>query len=280
MSTDIDEVETWLEGRELLGRAVGGVPVPTGGSTEAVFARAARVRRRRWGAVTVVAAAGVAAGVVAGPGWLMYEEAGPNVGTAQPVGEATQDAARFAKLLPAGVGEIRETELRPGDIFWSLQYAQTGTSAVYHGDFTVNRDGGVGYLRVDGVNGGHQATGFKKPCVWRPKAAIDRTTRDRGVLYSVEQSCTFERLPNGDVLESRESWDQFNVLVGTNSVQKWGKSLSVTLYLKSGGYLQVDDTVGFTGKDSLGKPLDSLPLTKDQLRELALDPKLLPETKS
>lgn len=141
MSTDIDEAETWLEGRELLGRALGGVSVPTADGTEAVFARAARVRRRRWGAATAVAAAGVTVGVAAGPGWLTYDEAGPNVGTAQPVGQATRDAARFAELLPDGVGEIREVELRPGDLFWTPQYVQAGASGPYAGDYAVNKEG-------------------------------------------------------------------------------------------------------------------------------------------
>ncbi|WP_405822058.1 hypothetical protein OG241_38040 [Streptomyces sp. NBC_01390] len=279
MSNDTDEVETWLEGRELLGRAVGGMPVSPGGSTEAVFARAARVRRRRWGAVTVVAAAGVAAGVVAGPGWLTYDEAGPNVGTARPVGGATQDAARFAKLLPGGVGEIREVDLPPGDLFWRPQFVQAGPSGPYRGDYAVNRDGGVGYLRVDGVFSGVRSAGWKNPCTWRPDAAKSWSTRESVVLYSAERSCTFERLPNGNVLEFRESWDPVNFVVGTDGLQKWGRFLSATLYLKSGGYLQVDSARGFTGSESLGKPLGSVPLDKDQLLELALAPELLPKDK-
>lgn len=273
----VDEVETWLEGRELLGRAVDGVSVPTAGGTEAVFARAARVRRRRWSAATAVAAAAVTVGVAAGPGWLTYDEAGPNVGTAQPVGEATQDAARFTKLLPAGVGEIREVDMGLRDFFWTPEYTQAGAVGPYRGDYTVNKDGGVGYLKVDGVFGRTRSVGWKSPCTWRPAAAKDRSTGEREVLYSAEKNCTFERLANGNVLELRESLDQVNVLVDASKVQRWGKYLSVTLYLRSGGYLQVDSTVGFTGSKSLGKRLDSLPLDREQLLELALNPKLLPK---
>jgi hypothetical protein len=282
MSTDIDEVQTWLEGRELLGRAVDGVSAPAGGATggtEAVFARAARLRRRRWGATTVVAAVAVAGGVIAGPGWLTYDKTGPSVGTAQPAGAVTKEAAGFAKLLPAGVGEIREVTLRPGDFFWTPEYVQGGPSGPYHGDYTVNRDEGVGYLRVDGVFGEVRSAGWTKPCTWRPEAAKALGTGDRVVPYNREKSCTSEALPNGNVLELRESWNHLNVLVDTSRIQTWGTYLSATLYLKSGGHLQVDDTTGFTGSGSLGEPLGSLPLTRDQLRELVLNPKLLPENK-
>lgn len=276
---EVDEVETWLEGRELLGRAVEGVSVPAGGGTEAVFARARRTRLRRRSALTVFAAAAVTAGVIAGPGWLTYDEAGPNVGTAQPAGEATQDAARFAKLLPAGVGEIREVELEHGDFFWTPTRVQAGAFGPYHGTYTVNRDGGVGYLRVDGVFSEKQSVGWRTPCTWRPAAAKSMSTEEHPVVYQVEKSCTFERLSNGDVLEFRERVAPLHRLVDTNKIQTWGEVLSATLYLKSGGYLQVDDTTGFTGRNSLGKSLDSLPLTKSQLRELVLSPELLTKTK-
>ncbi|MDW4904669.1 hypothetical protein RB628_04740 [Streptomyces sp. ADMS] len=286
MSIDeIDEVETWLEGRDLLGRALEGVSAPAGGGTrgtggtEAVFARAARLRRRRWGGATVVVAAAVAAGAVVGPGWLTYDEAGPNVGTAQPAGEATEDAARFAKLLPAGIGEIREVDLRPGDFFWTPEYVQTGRIGPYQGDYSVSRDGGVGYLRVDGVFSKSRSKGWANPCTWRPDAAKDWSNSAYVLPYNREKNCTFERLPNGNVLEFRESLDHLNVLTATNKIQTWDTYLSATLYLKSGGYVQVDDATGFTGTDSLGRPLDELPLIKSQLRELVLSPKLLLKAK-
>lgn len=228
--------------------------------------------------MTVVAAAGVTVGVVAGPGWLTYEEAGPHVGTAQPVGEATEDAARFAKLLPAGVGEIREVDLPPGDFFWKPEYVQVGPIGPYWGDYAVSKDGGVGYLRVDGVFGTSRSEGWKKPCTWRPDAAKAWSYNEHIVAYSLERNCTFERLPNGDVLEFRESLNHVKIVAEADKSQTWDKYLSATLCLKRGGYLQIDDTTGFTGEDSRGSLLDALPLTKSQLRELVLNSKLLPKS--
>ncbi|UIX30843.1 hypothetical protein [Streptomyces sp. GQFP] len=261
MSTDIDEVETWLEGRELLGRAVGGVSAPTGAGTEAVFARAARVRRRRWSAVTVVAAAGVAAGVVAGPGWLTYDEGGggaANTGTIKPPGRATALAAEFAKLLPPGVGAIREVDM-DYVLFREPEHSEAGPFGKYYGSYTVTRDGGVGYLRV--INGFSKvrSPSWKSPCSLPGK--------EDG------QECTFERLPNGNVLEVRKGWKHGSVFMDNR--RTWGEYLMATLYLKTGGTVEVHDTTGFTGRYSLGPLLRTAPLTKSQLRELALTPELL-----
>ncbi|MEH0418585.1 hypothetical protein [Streptomyces sp. B21-083] len=261
MSADIDEVETWLEGRELLGRAVGGVTVPTGGGTEAVFARAARTRRRRWGAVTVVAAVGVAAGVVAGPGWLTYDEGGgraANTGTTQPPGRATALAAEFAKLLPTGVGAIREVDM-DYLLFREPEHPEAGPFGKYYGSYTVTRDGGVGYLRVINTFSKVQSPSWKSPCSLPGK--------EDG------QECTFERLPNGNVLEFRKGWKHGSVFMDKR--RTWGEYLIATLYLKTGGTVEVHDTTGFTGRYSLGPLLRTAPLTKSQLRELALTPELL-----
>ncbi|MGW3646518.1 hypothetical protein [Streptomyces sp. NPDC000878] len=265
MSTDIDEVETWLEGRELLGRAVGGVPVPSGGSTEAVFARAARVRRRRWGAVTVVAAAGVAVGVVVGPGWLTYDRGGGRVAdttTPKPPGEATAKAARLAKLLPAGVGEIREVNMDA--VLWPKSTSggvrTTYKQYPYFGSFTVSRDGGVGFIRVINGYGSTEGVRWKNPC------SIPGNEPQEG--------CTFERLPNGDVLEYQTGMDDLSSLA-MDERRTWGEYLTVRLYRRNGDVVEVQDSTGFTGPTSLGPLLKTLPLTKGQLRELALVPEVL-----
>ncbi|WP_327697629.1 hypothetical protein [Streptomyces sp. NBC_00459] len=261
MSTDIDEVETWLEGRELLGRAVGGVSAPTGAGTEAVFARAARVRRRRWGAVTVVAAVGVAAGVIAGPGWLTYDEGGgraANTGTVKPPGQATALAAEFAKLLPPGVGAIREVDM-DYVLFREPEHPEAGPFGKYYGSYTVTRDGGVGYLRVINRFSKAPSASWKTPCSIPGK--------EDG------QECTFERLPNGNVLEVRKGWNHLSVFMDKR--RTWGEYLIATLYLKTGGTVEVHDTTGFTGRYSLGPLLRTAPLTKSQLRELVLAPELL-----
>ncbi|WP_371662527.1 hypothetical protein [Streptomyces sp. NBC_00280] len=265
MSTDIDEVETWLEGRELLGRAVGGVSAPTGAGTEAVFARAARVRRRRWGAVTVVAAAVVAVGVVVGPGWLMYDRGGgrgADTTTPRPPGKATAKAARLAKLLPAGVGEIREVNmdavLRPGSTIGAVRTEYK--EYAYFGSFTVSRDGGVGFIRV--INGYGSAEGVR----WKNPCSIPGNDPQEG--------CTFERLSNGDVLEYQTGMDDLGSLTMDNR-RTWGEYLTVRLYQRNGDVVEVQDSTGFTGPTSLGPLLKTLPLTKSQLRELALVPEVM-----
>ncbi|MFI1353714.1 hypothetical protein ACH4TV_09035 [Streptomyces sp. NPDC020898] len=261
---EIDEVETWLEGRELLGRAVGGVSAPTGGgsgSTEAVFARAARLRWRRRGGMTILAAAAVTAGVIAGPGWLMYDEGGGSAAspaTIKPPGEATALASEFAKLLPAGVGAIREVDM-DYVLFRQGEHAEAGPFGKYYGSYTVTKDGGVGYLRVINSYSSGPTAGWRNPCSIPGK--------EDG------QECTFERLPNGNVLEFRKGWDHSSVFL--DKKRTWGEYLVATLYLKAGGTLEVHDTTGFTGRYSLGPLLKTTPLTKSQLRELALTPELL-----
>jgi hypothetical protein len=98
---------------------------------ETVFARAARVRwRRRW-VVTGVAAA-VAAVSLTGTGAL------PGHGSEQTgiTGlRPTARAGRLAKLLPPGIGTIRE-------------YLDIAGAGPYDGFYAVCKDGGVGYLNI------------------------------------------------------------------------------------------------------------------------------------
>ncbi|MFJ9249997.1 hypothetical protein [Streptomyces sp. NPDC101776] len=151
--------------------------------------------------------------------------------------------AAFAKLLPAGVGEIREV---------SMDY-------VFRKETEFPMSDPVGFIRVLNFTGPKPTVGWSRPC--------DMPTKeDSG-------TCSFERLPNGNVLEFRENWTHLSVMQDPR--QKWGDYLMVTLYLKKGGTLEVDDTAGFTGRNSLGPLLASPPLTKSRLRELALNPELL-----
>jgi hypothetical protein len=57
--------------------------------------------------------------------------------------------------------------------------------------------------------------------------------------------------------------------------QKWGGHLVARLHLKGGGTLEIGDISGFTGPYSLGPGLESPSLSKNRLRELALNPGLL-----
>ncbi|WP_043674369.1 hypothetical protein [Streptomyces xylophagus] len=256
----LNEVEP-PEVRELLGRALEGVQVPSGGGTEALFARAARVRSRRRGVLAGVVTAVVAGSVVVGPGLLSGGDGGTKDGkpqVTQPPGARTAKAAAFAKLLPAGVGEIREVSM--DYVLWKeTEFPMSGPVGSYYGSYAVTRDGGVGFIRVLNFTSPKPVAGWSHPC--------DMPTKeDSG-------TCSYERLANGDVLEFRKNWTHLAVMQDTR--QKWGEYLMVTRYLKKGGTLEVDDTAGFTGRNSLGPLLASPPLTRSQLRELALNPDLL-----
>jgi hypothetical protein len=66
--------------------------------------------------------------------------------------------------------------------------------------------------------------------------------------------------------------DEAEDLVQTTLV----KGLQTRLLLKDGRALYVQDWKGFLGKGSQGPVLKSFPLSRAQLRELALKPELLP----
>ncbi|WP_405990857.1 hypothetical protein [Streptomyces sp. NBC_00986] len=255
-----DEVEP-PEVREWLGQALEGVPVPQGGGTEAVFARAARVRARRRAVLAGVVTAVAAGSVVVGPGLLPGGGRGTKDGkpqVTQAPGARTAKAAAFAKLLPAGVGEIREVSM--DYVLWrETHFPMSGPVGSYYGSYAVSRDGGVGFVRVLNFTSPKAVAGWSHPCDMPTKEDVG--------------TCSFERLPNGNVLEFRKNWTHLAVM--QDKRQKWGEYLMVTLYLKKGGTLQVDDTAGFTGRNSLGPLLTTPPLTKSQLRELALNPQLL-----
>ncbi|MFJ7074815.1 hypothetical protein [Streptomyces sp. NPDC098781] len=247
--------------RELLGRALVGVTVPPGPAPDAVFARAARVRWRRRGVVTGVAAAVVAVSVTAGLGVL------PGNG-AQATGTAdTRPTSRtdgLAKLLPPGTGKLREESFarlnNPGmtDKEASEKEGYDSSDGPYDGFYSVRRDGGVGYLTVQVFpdlrkNWGEPA---KEGCPWAvPGAAA---------------TCVPETLPHGDLRESSELATEHRMAGNT-----WGAERSVRLFTK--GYMvNVVASSGFDGERALGPRLDAPPLTAEQLRALVMQPQLLP----
>ncbi|MEU2285505.1 hypothetical protein ABZ614_26835 [Streptomyces sp. NPDC013178] len=230
--------------RVLLGRAVDGVPAPTSPGADTVFARAARVRWRRRGLVT---AAVVAVGAVGfGAGFL------PD-GKAVDTAAERSRAASFAELLPSGVGTVREVSLKERRTvltFGPLPAKPTDRLGPYDGDYTVSRDGGVGILRVRVVD--HRPMGGMPmdPCREVHAGTI----------------CESETLPNGNVLH----------IQGFTGKSSWGRDIVATVYSRKGPVLYIEDNDGITGEGSPGPVLDSLPLTKKQLRELASNPELLP----
>ncbi|GGN78126.1 hypothetical protein GCM10011579_061010 [Streptomyces albiflavescens] len=250
--------------RELLGRAVHDVRAPGSRGSEAVFAQASRVRWRRRAAATGAVAAAVAAGLVAvGPGLLNSGGGGSSVASEPTAGEFTTQAAKFAKLLPAGTGKISEVSL--------LRLVKQVPKAPlpkrvgpYDGDYAVSRDGGTGYLSVRVLTSQQVAVktgrkGIEDPCKDAPKDG--------------RVNCTTEKLPNGSLLGI---WQEGVPEPGSYSYPKWGKTYVASLKLTDGGILQVRDTTGFQGKGQLGPLLKTPPLTRAQLHKLILNPVLLP----
>lgn len=244
--------------RELLGRAVGDVPVPGPRGGETVFARAAQLRWRRRAAVTGATAAVVAAGVVLGAG-VLPDRRDASVAASPTGGELGSGAGGFEALLPSGVGKIREVSL--------LRLVKQAPDAPlvkdvgpYDGDYAVERGGGTGYLTVhvaDPKDPTFKETGAD-PC------AVD------GGLG--KQDCRTEQLPGGAAL-SVWAWEQ-DPSDGARPL--WGRELTARLILKDGTCLNIRDVTGFQGAGEQGPLLRTYPLTREQLRELALKPELLP----
>ncbi|MFE6621823.1 hypothetical protein [Streptomyces sp. NPDC057740] len=239
MSRDDTHGTPWAT--ELLGRALQGVPMPSGPGTDAVFARVARARWRRRGAVTGAAAAVVAVGL-AGTGVLPWNG---RESTVSPGLRPTSRAERLAELLPPGTGEIREVENVVGE-------------GPYDGLYAVYEDDGVGYLNIQ-VLPGRRA--------------------DRAGLAGEECSshatgraatCVPETLPNGDERESVELARE-----SRRNGTTYGPRRSVRLFTK-GSIVMITAGSGFEGPRTLGPMLDAPPLTADQLREVVMAPQLLP----
>ncbi len=227
----------------LLGRALQGVPMPSGPGADAVFARAARVRWRRRGVVTGVAAAVAAVGLTVG-GVLPGSGAGPT-GTTGPQPPPGSSADGLAKLLPPGAGRIRHVEHVVGE-------------GPYDGLYAVYRDGGVGYLDIQVLPGRRKD--------W-PVPVGKGCSSDRP---GTAPTCVAETLPNGDERESTEVARE-----SRRDGNTWGPQRSVRLFTK--GYMvMITASSGFDGRPALGPRLDAPPLTADQLRELVTEPELLP----
>lgn len=226
---------------ELLGRALQGVPMPSGPGAEAVFARAARVRwRRRW-VVTGVAAAVVAVSLT-GTGVLPANGSEPTGLTDLP---STARADRLAKLLPPGIGTVREY----------LDIVGTGP---YDGFYAVSGDGGVGYLNIQVLPGR------------REDSPVPVGERCSSYVAGSAATCVPETLPNGDERESTELAQE-----SRSGGTTWGPKRSVRLFTK--GYMvMITAGSGLEGRHALGPRLDAPPLTADQLRAVVMSPELLP----
>ena len=247
------------EVRELLGRAVDTVAVPPGPGGEAVFARAAAKRLRRRTAVTTAAAAVVTGGVLLGSALL------PSTTT----GNAGSGAVGFEKLLPSDVGTVREVSLR------RLLRGEGGPLAgknvgPYDGEYSVARSGGIGYITVHVDQG-----------VEHPGTDPEPDSCALADLRAIADWCANERIPGVGLLSIWKTADTEWVVkqksAGARAVSaSGGETLSARLRLDDGTMLTLRDTTGFGGVRSQGPLLKTYPLTRAQLRELALSDELLP----
>ncbi|MFD8725036.1 hypothetical protein ACFV2H_45610 [Streptomyces sp. NPDC059629] len=235
--------------RELLWKAAGTVPVPESRGSESVFARAARLRLRRRAGVTGVAAAGVAAAVVLGSGALSGGQG------QSPAASPAAELTGFGKLLPAGVGKVRQVSL--GQLLKGTKKPLGGKKVgPYDGDYAVSRDGGTGFVTV------YTATHVKNPEA-DPCGMPHETPR--------KEQCTRETVSGGAVLTIWH-WPAQKAVQPAYS----GPELHATLLLRNGTLLSVRDWTGFTGQGALGPVMKNYPLTRAQLRELVLKSDLLP----
>ncbi|MEV0173290.1 hypothetical protein AB0I00_19515 [Streptomyces sp. NPDC050803] len=250
--------------RELLGRAVDQVPVPADRGSEVVFARAARLRWRRRAAVTGAVAAVVAGGLVLGSG-VLPDGGGASVAAAPTGGGQSTGADGFVELLPDGIGDVKEVSL--------LRLVKMVPDAKlpkdvgpYDGDYAVERDGGVGYITVRGVTA--KEAELKSGGFGQDLCSEVTEAPDSGV-----KNCETEQLPDGTQLSV---WEWSGTVGEEGTHPNWGPSLEASLELTDGSLLRIHDITGYLGEGSPGPLLKSYPITREQLRELALKPELRP----
>ncbi|NED15613.1 hypothetical protein [Streptomyces sp. SID9124] len=253
--------------RELLGRAAddAGRPVI---STEAVYAKAARVRWRRRAAVSAAAVCTVAAGAFVVP--QLASSSAPaapqtsSVASSSKASANTERAARLAGLLPGGVGKVEEVSF--AEIIKHVTPApdEPPRTGPLDGQYAVRRDGGVGYLTVDVMD----AEAVKKKLGGAP---ADRDLCHPANGEPAPDDCVREELSGGRVLTI---WsDDMDYGEGT---PQWGPELVARLTLADGSRLAVRDSTGFEADVVQGPLLKTPPLTRAQLRELVLRTELLP----
>ncbi|THA70328.1 hypothetical protein E6P78_10200 [Streptomyces sp. A0958] len=253
--------------RELLGRAAeeAGRPVI---STEAVYAKAARVRWRRRAAVSAGAVCTVALGAFVVPQLSSSAPESPRTSSvAAPVKSPghTGRAARLTELLPGGVGAIEEVSFADIIKHASPLPPEPPRTGPLDGQYAVRRDGGVGYLTVDV----RDAKAVKRKLGGSPRV---KDLCKPGNGEPARTDCVREVLSGGRVLTI---WsDAMDYGDGT---PQWGPELTARLTLADGGELAVRDSTGFEADIVQGPLLKTPPLTRAQLRELMLRPELLPK---
>ncbi|MGW8883950.1 hypothetical protein [Streptomyces sp. NPDC055749] len=253
--------------QELLGRVADEAGRSTV-TTEAVYAKAARVRWRRRATVSAAALAVVAAGAVAVP--QLGAEAKPErssvAASGEPAGKSGK-AARLSALLPADVGDIGQVSFAVLLKQATRQEAKEKYIGPLDGQYAVRTDGGVGYLALSNMTREGIARKLGETHMPKDLCAEQDSQRPR------RTDCEREVLPDGRVLTT---WSrQFDN--GDGGTPQWGAEIIGELTLQDGGLLTVRDSTGFESEHALGPLLKTPPLTRDQLRTLMLSPELLPE---
>lgn len=257
--------------KELLGRAVADVGRSTV-SADAVYAKAAKVRWRRRAVMSGAALALVAAGAVSVPVMAAQDSDTTSVAAPPGLAEGKGDQAKaeqLAKLLPAGVGTIKE--VRRDVLIKGVDPKKPAPKYLgpLDGQYAISRDGGVGYLSIatNTWRQIHVKTGVAKPL---GTMAEDLCAPD-APKAGPPLDCVREKLPDGRVLTIWRT-----PAANTSGEPRWGTELTGRLALQDGEALFARDITGFRGKGELGPLLKTPPLTRAQFRELLLRPELLP----
>ncbi|WP_395576592.1 hypothetical protein [Streptomyces sp. BK79] len=269
--TDHDGDGSDTDIRELLARAVEADVTGPAFSTESVLAKASSARRRRRAALGGAALGLVTVAVFTAPGMVTGgtdrtpAAAASSADTAPVGGSGRQE--KLTALLPASVGTVEEVSLAVMIKRADTEAATGGRSqGLLDGDYTVRRDHGVGLLHI----------ALKDRSYLEAKTGTDGLTDDLcapGRHQEHRADCVREELPGGRVLTIwRRPADP------APGAPSWGEELHARLSLPDGRALLVRDSAGFRGQGQLGPLLTSPPLTREQLRELALRPELLAET--
>ncbi|MEU0359776.1 hypothetical protein [Streptomyces cyaneofuscatus] len=262
---------------ELLGRAADDAGTPAL-STGTVYARAARIRRRRRALVSAAALTVVAAGA------LTVARAGEQGDTAhssvatspRPTGSPATSAApapaltkaeRLAALLPPDVGRIEEVLLLALTKGIPPEQAKETHLGPLDGQYAFRKDSGVGYLVLTYED--REAVTAKEG---RP-ADPDVDLCPQPGQETSRTECVREALPDGRVLTLWKSAMPFR---GGDEV-RWGPELTGRLVQRDGSQLLVRSSTGFESTGTQGPLLDEPPVSREQLKALLTGPEVLPE---
>ncbi|MDX3379251.1 hypothetical protein PV390_33160 [Streptomyces sp. ME02-6991-2A] len=259
---------------ELLGRAADDAGTPAL-STGTVYARAARIRRRRRALVSAAALTVVAAGA------LTVARAGEQGDTAhssvattpRPSGSpassapALTKAERLAALLPPDAGKIEQVLLLALTKQIPPEQAKETYLGPLDGQYAFHEDGGVGYLVLNYED--REAVTAKEGRPADPDADL---CPEPGQETS-RTECVREVLPDGRVLTL---WNSAMPFRGGDDV-RWGPELTGQLVQRDGSRFLVRSSTGFESTGTQGPLLDEPPVSREQLKALLTGPEVLPE---